>query len=174
MQVRDALLGNLHHDELDTRSEALLALAKLGDPASLTATLERLGADPDAVAVLELQAAAELADPALLPALEHLAQVWAGDEDEHTQMLGFALCRCQPAAAVQAAAVEAELLAGITSGLQTTGITVRLDGSYPRTALHLVRPDDEEPEFYRVWTDEEPGTYNLEQHVRSFLLTAQD
>jgi hypothetical protein len=69
------LLANLGHHDLDTRSEALLALAKLGDPARLTATLQRLGADPDDVAVLELQAAAVPADAALLPALEQLAQV---------------------------------------------------------------------------------------------------
>ncbi len=47
-------------------------------------------------------------------------------------MLGFALRRCRPAAGVQAAALEAELLGGVTSGLETTGIIVRLDGSYPR------------------------------------------
>jgi len=40
--------------------------------------------------------------------------------------------------------------------------------------LHIVRPDNDEPEFYRVWSDEEPGTYDPEQHVMSFLLTAQD
>jgi hypothetical protein len=64
------------------------------------------------------------------------------------------LRRCRRAAAVQAATLEAQLLAAVASGLETTGISVRLDGSYPRTVLHFLRPDNEEPESYRVWSDD--------------------
>ncbi|MDX6243549.1 MAG: hypothetical protein QOE76_1272 [Frankiales bacterium] len=173
-EVRAALLGNLDREDLDTRSEALLALARLGDPTSLAATIERLGADPDDIALLELQAAAELADPVLVPVLERLGTLWTGDDDDHARILDFALLRCRPTAAAAAALIEAELLQGVSAGLRSTGVAVRLEGSYPRTVLHLAREDGGEPELYRVWDDEEPGSFDLEQQVTGYVLTAQD
>ena len=173
-EVRAALLGNLDHPDLDTRSEALVALARLGEPASLVATLERLAADPDEIALLELQAAAELADPSLLPLLERLAAVWDGDEDEHTTVVRFAVRRCQPSAAAAAAELEGRLVEGANSGLESSGLAIRLEGSYPRTVAHLVREQPHLPEYYRVWDDLEPQSFDLEQQVAGLLLTAQD
>jgi HEAT repeat protein len=171
--VRQALTDNLANPDLDTRSEALVALARLGDPAALPATMAWLGADPDDVAVLELQAAAELADPALLPVLERLSQAWAGDEDEHVEMLAFALARCRPEAADSAAALEQLLVSGVNSAVEE-GRGIRLEGSYPRTAAHILRPEGGEPESYLVWDDEEPESFDLEQQVASFVITIEN
>ena len=170
--VRAALMANLDSLDLDTRSEALVALAKLGDPVSLSTTLERLGGNPDDVAVLDLQAAAELADPALLPVLDRLAEVWAGDVDEHVEVLEFARRRCQPDAAARAVDIEQQLLAGVNAALES-GQGIRLEGGYPRTVAHLLAPTAGEPESYRVWDEDEPDSFDLDGEIASYQLAAQ-
>ncbi|MEW1956705.1 HEAT repeat domain-containing protein [Kineococcus sp. NPDC059986] len=80
----------------DTRGEALLALAGAGDVRALPVLRSRLE-DGDDVSRTDLEAAAALAAPELRPALQHLAEDWAGDQDEFTDLLATALARCAPA-----------------------------------------------------------------------------
>lgn len=95
--IRAALLARLDDEDPETAAEALLGLARRGDPEA-SARVAALIADPEGVELTSLASAAELADPALLPALEALAQSWAGDEDAHTEAVAFALARCDPQA----------------------------------------------------------------------------
>lgn len=104
-EVRDALAARLDDPHLDTRSEALLALARLGDARALPVLLARL-TDADDVTLLVLKAAAEWADPVLLPALEELAEEWGDDDDEHTAVLVVALRRCHPGSGGRDVALE--------------------------------------------------------------------
>lgn len=174
--VRAALIGELQRTDPGAASEALVALAKLGDQVSLPAIEERLGAEPDQIELLDLQAAAELADPALLPLLRRLASAWAGDQDDHVAALDFALARCAEDAAEQAGRIEQALVAAVNAGLgaDRPGLEVRTEGDYPRTTLHLLRPDEDEPEFYRIWDEEEPASFDLAGEVTGYLLAAQE
>ena len=86
----------LADDDLDTRQEAIAALATIGDDRALPACEHELDADPDTITLLTLQTAAELASPALLQRLEQLRAAWAGQHDRHTEALVFAIERCQP------------------------------------------------------------------------------
>ena len=91
-----ALAARLADDDLDTRQEAIAALATIGDDRALPACEHELDADPDTITLLTLQTAAELASPALLQRLEQLRAAWAGQHDRHTEALELAIERCQP------------------------------------------------------------------------------
>ena len=93
--VRDALANRLEDEDRDTRAEALIALADLGDPRALPACLEATSRESDSIGLLTLKAAAILGHPALLPNLQSLREDWADHEpDEHTIALNEALRRC--------------------------------------------------------------------------------
>lgn len=138
--IRAALLARLDDEDLETAAEALLGLARRGDPEA-SARVAALIADPEGVELSSLEAAAELADPALLPALEALAQSWAGDDDAHTEAVAFALARCDPQAHRTARRIEQEVVAAVDERVAGTGWSLALEGTYPRTLARPRRPD---------------------------------
>lgn len=76
-----ALRARLDDADDDTRCEALVALAKLGDREALPLLQRRLEtADPFEIFRLELQAAEQFADPALLPGLRRIETAWRAEE----------------------------------------------------------------------------------------------
>lgn len=76
-----ALRARLDDADDDARCEALVALAKLGDRETLPVLQRRLEtADPFEIFRLELQAAAQFADPALLPGLRRIETAWRAEE----------------------------------------------------------------------------------------------
>ncbi len=94
--IRDALLEVLNDSEHDTAGEAAVALARRHDPRVLPVVLTQLSqAD---VGNLWVKAAAELADPALLPALHRLQADGWDRHDVRGHLLGEALDRvpCRP------------------------------------------------------------------------------
>ncbi|MGI8331340.1 HEAT repeat domain-containing protein [Actinomadura scrupuli] len=91
-QVRNALLSRLSDDEADTPGEAAVALARRGDPRVFDPLLERFS-DPD-VGNLWVEAAAELGDSRLLPALLHLKSSGWQDGDPRPGVLDEAIERC--------------------------------------------------------------------------------
>ena len=171
--AKDALAARLTDSDDDTRCEALLALAKTGDSRAGTALQQRLtGAPDDLTFLLELRAAAELAEPILHPLLLQLSQDWAGDvDDEFTHALAFATSRCRPEAKAQALKVERELVARVNSLLAAQDPTATTVGDYPRTALTFHRRADSTPliVFDAIWRDEDPWAYPLEQEASSFV-----
>jgi HEAT repeat protein len=92
-QVRDALLARLSDDdEADTAGEAAVGLARRGDPGGFEPLLERLsGTD---VGNLWVEAAAELGDARLLPALLQLKSAGWQDDDPRPGVLDQAIARC--------------------------------------------------------------------------------
>jgi HEAT repeat protein len=95
LEARDALAARLDDEHVDARQEALFALATLRDQRARAACAREL-ADPDAIGLLVLRAAAALAEPSLLPLLNDLADEWAADDDCHTQALALAVEACSP------------------------------------------------------------------------------
>jgi len=166
-EARDALAARLHDQHVDARCEALLALARTGDPRALAETVSRLSVDdPDDIRLLEVKAAGELADPALLPVLGRLELAWAGEQHEHAQALAYARTRCQPERRQLAPAVEARMLAMANDRLQHAGLSGALvvTGEYPVTVLLRTRADgsiDEAFGRHRVWDDTTPDAGEL-------------
>jgi HEAT repeats len=164
--AKDALAGRLTDSDDDTRCEALLALAKTGDPRALAALQQRFSGDDLNLFRLELEAAAEVADPELYPLLVRVSQSWAGDDDDFTPELAFAMSRCHPEARTQALLVERELMARITTLLAAQSLTVTSVGNYPHTTLtfHSTQKPTPTVDLYEIWDDEEdPWAYPLEQ-----------
>jgi len=155
--AKDALAARIADSDDDTRCEALLALAKTGDPRVLPALQQRFSGDFDDLYRLEVDAAAELADPELYPFLVRVSQAWAGDDDEFTPDLAFAMSRCHPQAGAQAHSVELELVARVNILLAEQSLTVTSVGSYPDTALTLHGTQDPTPPVIldEIWDDEE-------------------
>jgi len=168
----DALAARLADSDNDTRCEALLALARTDDPRAGAALRHRLAHDPaDQVFLLEVRAAAEIADPGLHPLLLALSQDWGDDDDEFTPVLAFAMSRCRPDAKDRAIAVERELVTRVNTLLGPQGPTATLAGEYPRSALafHGVESQTASLVFDPIWPDEDPWDYSLEQQARSML-----
>lgn len=166
-----ALAARLHDEDLDTRCEALLGLARAGDPRALPKVLERLDDDPDGITLLELESAVALADPALLPALERLAQLWAGEQERHSELVALGLRRCAQDAAARAAQVEDGIVAALRDALPWTTRVV-LTGSYPQTVLQLARTSGT-VRSDRLWISigdcADPFTINAAQLVATVL-----
>ncbi|XAS76184.1 HEAT repeat domain-containing protein [Dermatophilaceae bacterium Sec6.4] len=106
LAARDALAARLDDADDDTRCEALLALAQAGDRRAATDLQRRLAfVDDEMICLLEIRAAAELADPQLHPLLWRLRDEWAGDDDELTKEftteLACAISRRRPEQKVQ-------------------------------------------------------------------------
>ena len=95
--VGRALLERVDDEDLDTRSEALLGLAYRGDDRAVEPLLKALG--EDVVGSLAVEAAAELGDPRLLPALHELTEWWDADQ----ALLDRAVERCSGAASSEEA-----------------------------------------------------------------------
>jgi hypothetical protein len=139
-------------------------------PAIRAALLARLDdEEPDQlITLLELKAAAEIADPVLLPALEALALSWEGDEDEHTEAVAFAIARCDPGAPEQARQIEPQIVTAVDERVAGTGWSLALTGAYPRTLLWPRRPDgavDESVEPDILWERCAPGGFEVGEVV---------
>jgi HEAT repeat protein len=94
--IRDVLSRAAQDPERsDTAGQAARGLALRGDARAMPAVLGRLGAeDPEEVEETWVEAAGDLADPALLPALHRLQEAgWAADEGL-VEVLGAALAAC--------------------------------------------------------------------------------
>jgi HEAT repeat protein len=76
-EIRDALLARAEDADPDTRAEAFAGLAKRHDPRVLVHLQSALR--QPSVGTLDVEAALDLADPALLPALEALVSWWDVD-----------------------------------------------------------------------------------------------
>ncbi|GAB3466141.1 HEAT repeat domain-containing protein [Kineococcus endophyticus] len=167
----DAAATLLSDPDRDTRSEALLTLAGAGDVRALPVLRRRLEAD-DELSRLDLEAAAALAAPALHAALRRLAQDWAGDQDEFTDLLTTALARCAPQAPATARHVEQDLLAQVRRLLPEPA-RVTLEGSYPRTVLTAAGGDLGEGLHLALWGDgerpEDGPTLDVTAAVRDSL-----
>lgn len=170
--AQDALAARIADSDDDTRCEALLALAKTGDPRANPA-LQRLIRGSKNLSRLEVQAAAELADPELHPLLVRVSQDWAGDDDEFTPVLAFAISRCRLEAKAQALLVERELVARVNTLLAEQGLTVTAVGNYPRTALtfHSIQNPTPPAVLDAIWPNEDPWEYPLEQIAQSFVFS---
>ena len=96
--VRDALAARLDDSDDDARCEALVALARTGDPRALEALLDRLEDTATTVWMLELEAASALAHPTLHAPLVALAGGWGDVEDEFAVAVRLAIARCHPGA----------------------------------------------------------------------------
>lgn len=94
-EICDALAARIGDTDYETRCEAIVGLARRKDPRAVAPLIEDL--DGDAIGMLSLEAAAELADPALLPALLELKEHWVTDgkdEDEWDVRLADAIASC--------------------------------------------------------------------------------
>ena len=120
-----------------------------------------------------MQAAAELADPELHPLLVRVSQDWAGDDDEFTPVLAFAISRCRLEGKAQALLVERELVARVNTLLAEQGLTVTAVGNYPRTALTFHSTQNPTPPAVldAIWPSEDPWEYPLEQIAQSFVFS---
>jgi HEAT repeat protein len=74
-EIREALHQRLNDPDADTRAEAMVGLARRKDLSALEPILEGLSGDE--VDDLVIEAAAELGDPRLLPALVELKSKWS-------------------------------------------------------------------------------------------------
>lgn len=95
-QVREVLWRNLNDDDEDVRGEALVGLAARRDLRVIDHLLAQLGSDGR---VYQLEAAEQLASPALLPALRALADGLRDSEREGYWLgqLQSAIDACSPA-----------------------------------------------------------------------------
>jgi HEAT repeat protein len=95
-EIRTALLARLSDSDEDVRAEAMVGLAIRKDIRVLDMVIEEL--ESSDVGILALEAAEELADPRLVPALLELKAAWSGNGDQHTRRLYEALAACLPQA----------------------------------------------------------------------------
>lgn len=154
----------MHHPAPEVRLQLARALPGGSDEEPVVSRLSV--DDPDDIRLLEVKAAGELADPALLPVLGRLELAWAGEEDEHAQALTYARTRCQPEQRHLAPAVEARMLAMANERLDHAGLRGALvvTGNYPATVLLRTRADgsiDEAFGRHRVWDDTTPDAGEL-------------
>ena len=96
--LREALAARLDDDGADTAFEATLGLARRGDNRIRERLVQRLSMEDSPVYLLDLEAAAALADPALMPYLQRLREEWVDDDedDAHVTALRVALDSCGP------------------------------------------------------------------------------
>lgn len=173
-EIRAALAARLDDDGGDTRFEAALGLARRGDNRVLAGLQRRLDDTTATISLLDLATAAELADPALLPTLGPLSAEWAGDEDEHTRALAYAIERCTPEAHVAAAAAQTALVDAVKPALSDIGWGFALDGDYPRTLVSVRRPDgtvDPTHTGCRLWRDTSPTGLDVAREARCWTDT---
>ena len=172
-RVRDALAARLDDPDVDTRCEALTALAVTGDPRAYAKLVERLAAGD--LSTLEIEAAGELADPRLRAALQQLEHDWRDEEDFDVFKwpLERAIARCDPGQRPAADAIEARLEADLCGAPQLVaeGLTVSREGRYPHTRLIFRDGDGGIKLSSRVWAYDEPLTFNYSQQRDSYLLT---
>lgn len=121
----------------DGRCEALIALARLGDPRARE-RVDRLLATDDLLSyALELGAAAALADARWHPRIEQLRDRWKGDDDfgYWKPRLDLAIARCDPDEHRLAREVERLLSAALATRIASTDLHATMTGAYPLTRL---------------------------------------
>jgi HEAT repeat protein len=94
LEIREALVERLMDKHDGARGEALVGLARRKDTRVFTPLLDELKSA--SVSLLALEAAEQLADPRLVPALTSLKEGWDGDDDVHSEQLHHALLSCLP------------------------------------------------------------------------------
>ncbi len=173
--IRNALAERLDDDGGDTRFEALLGLARRGDDRARAELRRRFDDETATIYLMDLDAAAELADPVLLPALRRLEDDWATDHDLHTEALAYAIDRCEPETHLRAAAAQLELVEGVNRSLVDIQWTIATEGEYPMTMLTVRRPDgtadtkDEE----RLWDGISPTSVDIDQEIARWAGTVR-
>ena len=90
--IREALLARVSDPKADARGEALVGLARRRDPAVIELLLKELTSASVGVEILE--AAEELGDPKLLPALMQLKERYRSDASSNAALLSKAIARC--------------------------------------------------------------------------------
>jgi HEAT repeat protein len=93
-EIRAALLARLHDPDGDTAGEAMVGLARRKDRRAVAPLLELLQSGD--AGSLPLEAAAALADPVLLPTLQHIQAQWSGKHEWPYQLLEEAIIACTP------------------------------------------------------------------------------
>ena len=88
--LRDALAGRLADEDDDARCEAMVGLARRGDPRVIPPLLKALASE--SVWALEVEAASLIGDPRLYPELVALRGWWDVDEE----LLEGAILACSP------------------------------------------------------------------------------
>jgi HEAT repeat protein len=174
--IRDALADRLEDDGGDTRFEAVLGLARRGDTRALSVLRDRLDDEQPMIYMLDLVAAAELADPALLPTLRRLAESWAADDvddDPHSEALAYAIERSEPGTHLLAAATETALARAVNLDLVDIGWTLTVAGDYPRTVLTIQRPDGsvDSADETRLWEHDIPTRFDAGKQVALWTAT---
>ena len=91
--IRAALWDRIDDDYEEARSEALTGLARRKDPRIAEILLQELSADTVDIQILD--AAVELGDPILLPALKKLKKHWPEDREEEEEILDNAIHSCR-------------------------------------------------------------------------------
>jgi HEAT repeat protein len=94
--LRAALLARLHDPDGETAGEAMVGLARRKDAQVVAPLLELL--QTGHVGSLPLEAAAALADPLLLSALQQIQAQWGGNQAWPYQLLEEAIVACTPPA----------------------------------------------------------------------------
>jgi HEAT repeat protein len=170
--LTDALLARVDDPGGDTAAEAVLGLARRGHPRARELLLHRLDVPAEEVWRLDLQAAAALADPALLPVLRSIAADFEADgaDPEWTRRVEFALGRCDENSAAEAAVLEREIVAWVNHELHGTGRSVTTSGAYPRTSIVVLGPDGVvDPANELLWDGTTPSTILISQAAGSIV-----
>ncbi len=92
-EVRAALVARVRDTDEETRSEALAGPARRQDACVLEPLIAKLSSGR--VGWNDLEAAEELADPQLVPALEGLREWWPGDSEYEQELLEQTIARCR-------------------------------------------------------------------------------
>ncbi len=92
--IRDALWERIRDENDDVRGEALVGLAERKDLRIVEPLIDEL--QSGSIGVLALEAAREIADVRLVPALSELQESWSEDNDRHSQLLSEAIAACMP------------------------------------------------------------------------------
>jgi hypothetical protein len=175
--VRDALAARLDDEGGDTRFEAAVGLARRGDPRALVEVARRLDDETATIYLMDLDAAAQLADPVLLPALDRLRVRWAADDDLHTDALTYAIDRCQPVTRELAKTKQVAFTTALNQALVDNGWTIESNGSYPLTTLTVRRADgslDASRDRTLLWDGVSPTDFDVAQKVASWLEAISD
>jgi hypothetical protein len=173
-EVRGVLIERLDDDDPDTRCEALVALARTGDPCAFERVEYRLASKNTPLFKLEIDAAAELADARLHRKLCEFAEELESDSDfgEIKPSLEFAIMRTDPARIQAASEVERRVVSDLQ--LQVgSGMYVQTVEKYPRTRLVGTNSlSGREALSIRLWDHgEDPLNFNHRQAVDSYVLT---